>query len=104
MSYRAMALVAAGLLFATQCYAETANINANKSNTFKQTNQTGGTKAGTAGQGTEDRSMTSYRKGTATSGGGAGAPADKVTKRCCVIYQPGHQGDDRYCSQSVPCP
>jgi hypothetical protein len=75
-----MALVAASLLFATQCYAETANINANKSNTFKQTNQTGGTKAGTAGQGTEDRS-----------------------KRCCIIYQPGHEGDNRYCSQSASC-
>ena len=28
---------------------------------------------------------------------------NKPTKRCCIIYQPGHQGDDRYCSQSVPC-
>src|SRR5438067_11173799 len=27
----------------------------------------------------------------------------RTTKRCCIIYQPGHQGDDRYCSQSVPC-
>jgi len=23
------------------------------------------------------------------------------TKQICVVYKPGHQGDDRYCSQSV---
>jgi hypothetical protein len=40
MPYRAMALVAASLLFATQCYAE--NVNTSKSNTFKQTKQPGG--------------------------------------------------------------
>lgn len=25
-------------------------------------------------------------------------------RRICIIYQAGHQGDDRYCSQSVPAP
>lgn len=36
-----------------------------------------------------------------------GSPADKSTKsqkRICLVYKPGHQGDDRYCSQSVPAP
>jgi hypothetical protein len=46
MPYRAMALVAASLLFATQCYAAT-NLNASRSNI--------------------------YRAGSTTSGGGAGA-------------------------------
>jgi hypothetical protein len=27
-----------------------------------------------------------------------------TAKKICLIYQPGHQGDDRYCSQSVPAP
>ncbi len=30
-------------------------------------------------------------------------PAE-ATKLICLVYQAGHQGDDRYCSQSVPAP
>lgn len=25
-------------------------------------------------------------------------------KKICIVYKPGHEGDDRYCSQSVPAP
>lgn len=73
MPYRAMALVAASLLFATQCYAETKLYNNSKSNTFKQAPQTGGgTKA--AKSATIDGSKNNnYRQGSTTSGGGAGA-------------------------------
>ena len=38
------------------------------------------------------------------SPGAGDKPKTMRPKRCCIIYQPGHQGDDRYCSQSVPCP
>jgi hypothetical protein len=49
MSYRTMALVAASLLFATQCYAETTTVNTSRSNSYKQTKQTGAVARGPRG-------------------------------------------------------
>jgi hypothetical protein len=93
MSYRAMALVAASLLFATQCYAaKTINnsksnsykqptINNTKSNTYKLTTRPGGTK-GTSGPaanarfgwdiGANKEAIIRSNKG----GGGTGKPAE----------------------------
>jgi hypothetical protein len=80
MSYRAMALVAASLLFATQCYAAKA-INNGKSNSYKLTTQPGGTK-GTSGPaanarfgwdiGANKEAIIRNNKG----GGGTGKPAE----------------------------
>ena len=33
-----------------------------------------------------------------------GTPGSTEEKRICIIYKAGHEGDDRYCSQSVPAP
>jgi uncharacterized protein YdeI (BOF family) len=76
MRYRAMALVAASLLLATLCYAETTNINTGKSNTSDRMGGGGGGK-GAAGVTTvkSSKSNTSDRMG----GGGGGKGAAGVT-------------------------
>ncbi len=33
-----------------------------------------------------------------------GTPGTSQAKKICIIYKAGHEGDDRYCSQSVPAP
>ena len=70
MPYRAMALVAASLLFATQCYAETTTVKSSKSNTSDRMGGGGGGK-GAVGK-------TSVRPGvtnTTTGGDRMGAVA-----------------------------
>ena len=68
MPYRAMALVAASLLFATQSYAGK-TINGSKSSSYRQTTQPGGTKADRTINLNSSRSN-NYRMG----GGGGRAP------------------------------
>lgn len=77
MPYRAMALVAASFLFATQCNAGT-TLNSNKSNNFKQTKQTGGTKPAEAANFNTGKSNT-YRMGGGGGGKGATGPANATT-------------------------
>lgn len=77
MPYRAMALVAANLLFATQCYAEN-TVAQTRSNTYKQTPQTGSqTKNVGGGKGGAARSEFSWdiaaNKERRAKGGGSGA-------------------------------
>ena len=67
MPYRAMALVAASLLFATQSYAAT--VNTSKSNNYKQAPQPGGGKE----KAFDTSKSNNFRQGSTTSGGGAGA-------------------------------
>lgn len=33
-----------------------------------------------------------------------GTPGTTKEKKICIVYKAGHEGDDRYCSQSVPAP
>jgi hypothetical protein len=75
MSYRAMALVAASLLFATQCYAASTTYNNSRSNNFKQTKQPGGN---SAAKPVNTSKSNTYRQGSTTSGGGAGKTAKKM--------------------------
>jgi hypothetical protein len=78
MQYRAMALVAASFLFATQCYA-TVKLNTSRSNIYR-------TGSATSGDVNDSRSN-NFRQGSATSGGGAG----KTTRKMNPI-QPVHLG------------
>ena len=66
MPYRAMALVAASLLFATQCYAAV-KLNTSRSNIYRAGSTTSGGGAGVA-------KSTNYRMG----GGGGGKGAVKL--------------------------
>jgi hypothetical protein len=69
MPYRAMALVAASLLFATQCWAATTvRGTRSKQNSDKQTTQTGGN----SGKVVETSRSNNFREGS-TKGGGSGA-------------------------------
>jgi hypothetical protein len=44
----------------------------------------------------------SVKDGMCVSSGGT--PGTTKQKTICIVYKPGHEGDDRYCSQSVPAP
>lgn len=45
------------------------------------------------------------KSSTSNSSERAGAtPQPAEEKKICIIYQAGHEGDSRYCSQSVPAP
>jgi hypothetical protein len=69
----------------------------------------------------QGKSNSSHKIGTAagttiadcTKQGGTVETSKDGTKWCaiasskksiCLVYKPGHEGDDRYCSQSVPAP
>jgi hypothetical protein len=75
--------------------ASAATINTSKSNTFKIGTEAGTTEADCAKQG-----------GKVETGkdGAKWCMIASSTRTICLIYQAGHQGDDRYCSQSVPAP
>ena len=84
----ATAFVASGASAAT-------TINTTKSNTFKI-----GTAAGT----TEADCTKQGRKVETGKDGAKWCAIASSTRTICLIYKAGHEGDDRYCSQSVPAP
>jgi hypothetical protein len=76
MQYRAMAFVAASLLFATQCYAAV-KLNTSRSNIYRAGSTTSGGGAGVAKSTNINNSKsTNYRMGG--GGGGKGASGNAV--------------------------
>lgn len=77
MPYRAMALVAASLLFATQCYAAV-KLNASRSNIYRAGSTTSGGGAGKEGsvhiRAVPEGGGAGVRAKNSTSGGGTGKP------------------------------
>jgi hypothetical protein len=71
MPYRAMALVAASLLFATQCYAAV-KLNTSRSNIYRAGSTTSGGGAGAANSNVNTSKSNTFRMG----GGGGGRVND----------------------------
>jgi hypothetical protein len=76
--------------------ASAATINTTKSNTFKIGTEAGTTEADCTKQGGKVE--------LGKDGAKRCTIASSSSRTICLIYKPGHQGDDRYCSQSVPAP
>lgn len=72
--------------------AESANLNLSKSNI----NRTGDTPQPADGATIDTTKSKTFKTG--------GTPGTEEKKEICIIYKAGHEGDDRYCSQSVPAP
>ena len=83
------------------------SLNANgllAANTPQQSKSNSSYKIGTAAGTTEADCTKQGGKVETGKDGAKWCTIASSTKNVCLVYKPGHQGDDRYCSQSVPAP